>query len=610
MMKKNKKQRQQITIAETNESTINKDKSPIIPQRSKLKQSIKIYERDLTEKQKKFIELSLDKETKIIFVSGPAGTSKAQPLDSDILGKCGWIKMKDICINDEIFGEDGKLHKIISLHPQGIKDIYKISFSDGTSTECTEDHLWKTTTSTDRNQRKWNNPKEGKIKTTKEIMDTLYVRSNTRLNHAIPITNPICFNKIPHIISPYIMGALLGDGCFRHVGYISFTSNDMEIVDRINNELPLSVELKKVKSKFQYNISQKIKERGGNIITKEILNLKLNNLKPNNKFIPSSYKFDSIENRIELLRGLLDTDGHVNKITSGIYYTTTSKQLSEDIRFIVESLGGICKISIRENFYTYLGDKKQGLNSYSMCLCLPPNINPFHLTRKKELIIPKTKYVPIRYITGVNFVGKKECQCILVDNKSHLYLTNNFIVTHNTFLSILSALKMINDKRVSDLVYIRSAVECSDNKLGFLPGEINDKMAPYIQPLMDKLIEFLPKGDIDLLIKEERVSSIPIGFLRGLNWNAKAIIADEAQNMSYKELFTLITRIGEFSKVFILGDSTQSDINGKSGFIKMISHFDDEESRQNGIHIFRFETDDIVRSGLVRFIIEKLNKVA
>ena len=133
-------------------------------------------------------------------------------------------------------------------------------------------------------------------------------------------------------------------------------------------------------------------------------------------------------------------------------------------------------------------------------------------------------------------------------------------------------------------------------------------MAPYLAPLMDKLGELLPKGDIDTLKKEERISSVPVGFLRGLNWNAKVIISDETQNMTWKELFTLITRTGEFSKMFILGDPEQSDINGKSGFLKMISYFDDEESKANGIQVFRFTDDDIVRSGLVQFIIKKVKK--
>jgi phosphate starvation-inducible PhoH-like protein len=203
---------------------------------------------------------------------------------------------------------------------------------------------------------------------------------------------------------------------------------------------------------------------------------------------------------------------------------------------------------------------------------------------------------------------QKQFLALAADKTAKVIFVSGPAGTSKTFLAVYHALTMINEKRVSDLVYIRSAVECSDAKLGFLPGEADEKMSPYIQPLLDKLTELLPKGDIDILLKEERVTGIPVGFLRGLNWNAKAIIADEAQNMSFKELFTLITRTGEFSKVFILGDPEQSDINGRSGFIKMIGHFDDEESRANGIHVFRFNEDDIVRSGLVQFIIKKIKK--
>jgi phosphate starvation-inducible PhoH-like protein len=144
--------------------------------------------------------------------------------------------------------------------------------------------------------------------------------------------------------------------------------------------------------------------------------------------------------------------------------------------------------------------------------------------------------------------------------------------------------------------------------IGFLPGEADEKMAPYIQPLLEKLSELTTKASIDTLQKEQRIDSIPIGFLRGLNWNARCIVADESQNMTYKELVTLVTRVGEFSKVFILGDPDQSDINGKSGFVKMMNHFEDTESRENGIHTFKFDEDDIVRSALVRFIIKKLKQ--
>lgn len=181
--------------------------------------------------------------------------------------------------------------------------------------------------------------------------------------------------------------------------------------------------------------------------------------------------------------------------------------------------------------------------------------------------------------------------------------------TSKTFLAVLAGLELLNAKRMSDIIYLRSAVESSDNKLGFLPGEVADKLQPYIQPLLDKLAEFLSRQDIERLQKEERLDSIPVGHLRGLNWNAKVIIMDEAQNCSVKELTTMTTRVGEFSKVYILGDPEQSDIGEKTGFKKFFRLFNDEESRKNGVFTFEFSEDDIVRSGLVRFIIKKLRNI-
>lgn len=197
----------------------------------------------------------------------------------------------------------------------------------------------------------------------------------------------------------------------------------------------------------------------------------------------------------------------------------------------------------------------------------------------------------------------------LLDKNTKMVFISGPAGTSKTFTSILAGLKLINEKKVSEIIYVRSAVESSDSKLGFLPGEMDEKMSPYIQPLVDKLEELLPKCDVEKLKKEERIHGFPINFLRGLNWNAKVIVADEAQNMTKKELTTLITRVGEFSKLFICGDPDQSDINGKSGFTSIMNVFDDEESKQNGIFIFKFDEDDIVRSGLVKFILKKLKKI-
>lgn len=232
--------------------------------------------------------------------------------------------------------------------------------------------------------------------------------------------------------------------------------------------------------------------------------------------------------------------------------------------------------------------------------------NPFQKKDTSPVIPQRSKFKSTLNIYDRQLTEKQQKFLdIAKDKNTKIIFISGPAGSSKTYLAVLQSLRMINEKRVSDLIYIRSAVESADSKLGFLPGEADEKMAPYLQPLLDKLDELLPKGDVDALQKDGRFTSIPVGFLRGLNWNNKVIIADEAQNMTFKELFTLITRTGEFSKVFILGDPEQSDINGKSGFIKMVNMFRDEESKQNGIHVFEFTEEDIVRSGLVRFIIKK-----
>ena len=121
-------------------------------------------------------------------------------------------------------------------------------------------------------------------------------------------------------------------------------------------------------------------------------------------------------------------------------------------------------------------------------------------------------------------VKQKQFLDLALDKNTKLMFISGPAGTSKTYMSILASLMLLNQKRVSDLLYLRSAVESSDSKLGFLPGEADEKMAPYIQPLLEKLSELTNKASIDYLQKEERIDSIPIGFLRGLNWNARSIV--------------------------------------------------------------------------------------
>tara|TARA_B100002019_G_scaffold88104_1_gene76313 strand:- start:6251 stop:6955 length:705 start_codon:yes stop_codon:yes gene_type:complete len=198
--------------------------------------------------------------------------------------------------------------------------------------------------------------------------------------------------------------------------------------------------------------------------------------------------------------------------------------------------------------------------------------------------------------------------CINSDNK--IVFISGPAGSTKTYVAVYSALKQLKANDELDLLYVRTVIESAEKGLGALPGNIDEKFNPYMAPLDDKLRELLPAttGVVDDLIKKQRVQAMPINYLRGANWINKIVVADEAQNFTFKELTTLITRLGENSQLFICGDYMQSDINGKSGFKDIYNLFDDEESQEQGIHCFSFGLSDIKRSKILSYIIKKLSR--
>lgn len=192
------------------------------------------------------------------------------------------------------------------------------------------------------------------------------------------------------------------------------------------------------------------------------------------------------------------------------------------------------------------------------------------------------------------------------DKNTKIIFVNGPAGTSKTLLATYVSLLMLSEKRISDIMYLRAAVESADSKLGFLPGTAEEKISQYGQPFVDKLDELLPMSQVNKLILEKRVSVVPVGFTRGLNWNAKGVVVDEAQNLTQKELVTILTRLGKFSKCFVCADPMQSDINGKSGaFEQMVELFKDENAKEQGIHYFEFSEEDIMRSELVKFLVSR-----
>tara|TARA_Y100000310_G_C20558496_1_gene751799 strand:+ start:221 stop:1006 length:786 start_codon:yes stop_codon:yes gene_type:complete len=178
--------------------------------------------------------------------------------------------------------------------------------------------------------------------------------------------------------------------------------------------------------------------------------------------------------------------------------------------------------------------------------------------------------------------------------------------TSKTYLSVYSALQLFNICNEYDIMYVRTIAESGEKNLGSLPGDLAEKFNPFMMPLDDKLEEMLPPQEIKYIYDKKIINARPINFLRGANWMNKVIIADESQNFTFKELTTLVTRLGEGSKLFICGDPMQSDINGKSGFSEMADLFNDTESSKQGIHCFDFTKNDIMRSEILKYIVDKI----
>lgn len=383
----------------------------------------------------------------VTFIGGHSGTGKCLPLTSKLYTKDGYILMKDVKIGDEIFGEDGKLHKVVGVFPQGKKQKVRITFSDNTFTDCCEDHLWSVYESSRKPKSKVRKltPQEveDRWQTTtmsvKEIIEKGWLREgyDSKQNRPmfssklhIPITKPVEFEKKEHYIDPYLLGVLIGDGYLLGTGLAFSTSEEYiyKKVDSILKDMGYEVRRKEGDG-YRYRIAN-ILQNAPNKLKQEIYRLELN-VKSHEKFIPNEYKFDSVENRLALLRGIFDTDGSVRGARTTI--STISPKLKDDIIWLCQSLGMTATVSedVRDK---YVGNDRCYSISIQFNEGFEPFTSPKHSSRYTK---PKRKQFVRRYIRNIEYLDEYvEMQCISVDNPTKLYLTNNFIVTHNTTITI------------------------------------------------------------------------------------------------------------------------------------------------------------------------------
>ena len=355
-------------------------------------------------------------EGSFVVMTGLPKSGKAQKLDSIIYTKDGPITMGNIKIGDILCHPKGGFTTVTNIFPQGLTTAYKITFSDGASTVCCGDHLWKVKTRfTD-----W------KTLSTKAILKQGLLYTD-RYKWLIPLTEPVSFTHKDVDLDPYMMGLLLGDGSFRNC--LRFTTTDSELVKYIDSKLDSDYRL--VQQDISFDIAKKTKPYKPHKYRNIIRKYGLWNCSSHTKFIPREYLYNSLETRWALLQGLLDTDGSAGK-RGNCEYSTVSLQLANDTKVLVQSLGGICKIKPR---YTTCNNKK--FKSFRLRISFNDNRECFRLQRKKDRCHKRTKKALKRRIVDICKLDTKiPTQCISVSSCDGLYLTDDFIVTHNTSLCL------------------------------------------------------------------------------------------------------------------------------------------------------------------------------
>lgn len=503
-------------------------------------------------KEQRFaIEYLLDQDIPMVSLAGVAGTGKAQPLYSKILTPTGWTTMGEVSVGDEVIGRDGKRTTVVSIHPQGEKEIYRVIFTDGTHTDCCNEHLWHTKTQLDRDKKR-----SGSVKELSEIRETLRVGSMQKRNHSIPMIEAVEFEKSDIPLDPYMLGLLLGDGTLSTKN-VKFCSADKEIIEDIART---SEEYGCLLKSEDGGINYRINQNGSKKIIDGLISLNLKGKKSDTKFIPNEYLFNSSEIRLSMLRGLMDTDGFVSKDGTSVVYYSVSRHLADGVKFIVQSFGGKAVITIKNPKYKHNGEIKDGKTCFCVHISLPPEVNPFKMKRKAELVRPKSKYKPTRYIDRIEYVGKHEAKCISVSSPEHLYITDDFIVTHNTSLAAVAAMHMLDKGMYEKLILCRPAVSASAG-IGFLPGTLEEKMMPWIQPIFDNLKHMMKCSDmyLNLLMEKKKIEIASLSYIRGRTFPNTIVIVDEAQNSNPSEMKAIITRMGDKSKLIITGDLEQID---------------------------------------------------
>jgi phosphate starvation-inducible PhoH-like protein len=361
---------------------------------------------------------------------------RAQPVDTPVMTPEGVRPIGELEVGDLVVGSDGLPTPVLGVHPQGRKQVYRVSTQDGASTLACGEHLWSVTTRDDRRHGK-----PARVLQTSEMVDSL--RQAHAHRYELPVVAPVEFVPTAVPLDPYALGLLLGDGCITTSTTPSFSTRDDELAQALEQALS-GIELRETERQGDYVLRHEGGSRGGlltaNPVTDVLRDLGLAGARSTTKFVPPTYLLNSVEVRLALLQGLLDTDGGLVAQAGRscrVQYTTCSEQLRDDVVWLVRSLGGVAYVRTRPAEGRAPGPA-QGRpvhsrgDAHTLDIRLPGGLDPFRLPRKRTAYDATGGGRPMRFVHSIEPAGEAECVCISVASADSLYVTEDFIVTHNT----------------------------------------------------------------------------------------------------------------------------------------------------------------------------------
>lgn len=481
----------------------------------------------------------------------------AHPYNQKVFTPLGWKKWKDIKIGDELYGTYGNITKVIDIPYDKECDIYKITLRDGRKILASDEHLWKI---------EFHNKKEIQIMTTLELL------KEYKRKRKISDRNPLGIEYVCSIpknkgvempynktkVDAYTFGLLLGDGSFRYCScYYTQDPKDLEIERKY---IPYNIIKWKAKYAYRINIPNwhKILEEYG-----------LYNKKSEDKFIPDEYKYNSKEVRLNLLKGLMDSDGTLDN--KGRYIIAlSSKRMIEDITFICRSLGYNCSYTIKKTGYKVNGVIKECLPSYALTIFTRDIIANLPRKQKKEKIITNqysiNKELRTRII-NIEYVGKQKAKCVTVDSKDNCYLIGDFVTTHNCAKSYFLATIMSHNLIVgeSEATHKRCITVLTAAQKEYLKDDKDGTLNKFI-PELSFVIDNTPFPNLLLKNSPNEMSwqmgyKKPNGAIGGsMNQVLGVSAKDDSDKLRGKRGWILYEEMGTFDGLLELYDVTRKSV--------------------------------------------------